>query len=104
MMAGRWLGRTPALSAEIDGDRRGGGPPPGESLAAAGPGGDGETALRGRQRAGPSGVVNAGRVIGEVEVEDDLGLAAAEICTLGGVEQIPPSPVGLGSGGCVAKG
>ena len=56
-------------------------------------------ALRG-ERALPARVVAAGRVIGEVQVEHERGVRAAEIGALGRVEQVPAGAVGRPSRRC----
>ena len=81
-------------------DRRPRADPP--QLAVAAPGGMPLAAgdlerepVRGRgQRAHPAWVVAARRVVGEVEVEDEPLVVAAEVRTFDGVEQVAPAAVG----------
>ncbi len=55
---------------------------------------------RRRQGADPARVIRARRVVGEVEVEHQPPVLAAEIGTLDRVEQVSPGPIGLlGAGG-----
>lgn len=47
--------------------------------------------------------MDAARVVGEVEVEDDLRRIAAEVGPLGGIEQIAAPAVRLSPAGCVPE-
>jgi hypothetical protein len=62
-----------------------------------------EPIRRRRERTGPFRVVGAGRVVGEVEVEDELAAYLTEIGSLDRVEQVAPGAVGLGRARRIAE-
>src|SRR5439155_5529893 len=76
--------------------------PSGQALAGADL--DRETIRRRRQRARPAVVVRAGRVVGEVEVEQEPAVLHAEIRALHRVQQVAPGAVGLAAARQVAEG
>ena len=56
-----------------------------------------------RERADPAGVVRARGVVGEVEVEHERVLAAAEVGSLDRIEDVPAAAVGLAPAGRVPE-
>src|SRR5437588_11916238 len=59
---------------------------------------------RRRQRTDPARIVDARRVVREVDIEDQPAVLGAEIGALDRIEEIPARPIGLGPAGSVAKG
>jgi hypothetical protein len=62
-----------------------------------------ESIRRRGERTGPFRVVGAGRVVGEVEVEDELAAFLTEVGSLDRVEQVAPGAVGLGRARRIAE-